>query len=66
LATRPTAVSLPNAIQMVMHDVRTARTEDAARCILREKADAFIWSPRIAIDRIAARGQTTSQTAALS
>ena len=66
LATRPTAVSLPNAIQMAMRDVRTARTEDAARCILREKADAFIWSLRIAIDRIAARGQTTSQTVALS
>ncbi|MDE2545309.1 MAG: ribose 1,5-bisphosphate isomerase [Methanocorpusculum sp.] len=56
LATRPTAVSLPNAIQMVMRDVRTARTEDAARRILREKADAFIWSSRTAIDRIAAMG----------
>lgn len=56
LATRPTAVSLPNAIQMVMRDVRTARTEEAARHTLREKADAFIWSSRTALDRIAAMG----------
>ena len=56
LATRPTAVSLPNAIQMVMRDVRTARTTEAAHRILRERADAFIWSSRTALDRIAAMG----------
>lgn len=56
LATRPTAVSLPNAVQMVMRDVRTARTEESARKILQEKADAFIWSSRTALDRIAAMG----------
>lgn len=56
LATRPTAVSLPNAIQIVMRDVRSAKTEDAARCILKNKANHFIWSSRTALDRISAMG----------
>lgn len=54
LATRPTAVSLPNAVQLVMRDVRTARNEEAGRRILQEKANEFIWSSRTALDRIAA------------
>ncbi|MDO5846025.1 MAG: ribose 1,5-bisphosphate isomerase [Methanocorpusculum sp.] len=54
LATRPTAVSLPNAIQLVMRDVRTAKNEEAARRILQEKSNEFIWSSRTALDRIAA------------
>lgn len=56
LATRPTAVSLPNAIQMVMSNVRKAETEEEARHILNEKANEFIWSSRTALDRIAVMG----------
>jgi ribose 1,5-bisphosphate isomerase len=56
LATRPTAVSLPNAIQIVLRDVRSSKTEEAARCILREKANEFIWSSRTALNRISAMG----------
>ncbi|MDO5844263.1 MAG: ribose 1,5-bisphosphate isomerase [Methanocorpusculum sp.] len=56
LATRPTAVSLPNAIQIVMRDVRNAKTEEAARCILNDKANQFIWSSRTALDRISVMG----------
>lgn len=56
LATRPTAVSLPNAVQIVMRDVRSASNEEAARRILREKANEFIWSSRTALDRISVMG----------
>ena len=56
LATRPTAVSLPNAIQIVMRDVRSSKTEETARRILYEKANEFIWSSRTALDRISAMG----------
>ncbi|RBQ24885.1 MAG: Ribose 1,5-bisphosphate isomerase [Methanocorpusculum sp. MCE] len=56
LATRPTAVSLPNAIQIVMRDVRSSKNEEAARRNLREKANEFFWYSRTALDRISVMG----------
>lgn len=56
LATRPTAVSLPNALQLIMRDVLSAKTEDEAREKLRTQANNFIWSSRTALDKISVMG----------
>jgi ribose 1,5-bisphosphate isomerase len=56
LATRPTAVSLPNALHFVMNSVRGASDLEEARRILRARADEFIESSTTAIKRIAEIG----------
>ncbi|HJJ48673.1 MAG TPA: ribose 1,5-bisphosphate isomerase [Methanocorpusculum sp.] len=56
LATRPTAVSLPNAVQLIMREVLASKTEEEARERLRERANKFIWSSRTALERISALG----------
>ncbi|HDR73633.1 MAG TPA: ribose 1,5-bisphosphate isomerase [Methanoculleus sp.] len=52
LATRPTAVSLPNALHFVMNSVRRAASLDEARRALHSRADAFIASSTTAVERI--------------
>lgn len=56
LATRPTAVSLPNAVQLIMREVLSAKTEEEAREKLRTRANNFIWSSRTALDKISVMG----------
>ncbi len=56
LSTRPTAVSLPNAIRYVMAPLETASTLSGARQAIRERAEAFIRSSLHAVDRIAEIG----------
>lgn len=56
LATRPTAVSLPNAIQFVMGGVCKARTLKEARAILNDRADTFCRNADGALRRIAEIG----------
>ncbi len=52
LATRPTAVSLPNALHFVMNSVRKASSLEEAREVLRSRADAFIETSTTAVERI--------------
>ncbi|MDG6257584.1 MAG: ribose 1,5-bisphosphate isomerase [Methanomicrobiaceae archaeon] len=52
LATRPTAVSLPNALHFVMHSVQGAASLNEARRALHSQADAFIASSTTAVQRI--------------
>lgn len=56
LKTRPTAVSLPNAIRFIMHRVKTAHRENASlkdlRRITIEAGSAFIQNSKRAIDQI--------------
>lgn len=52
LATRPTAVSLPNALHFVMNSVRGASSLENAREALRSRADEFIESSTTAVTRI--------------
>ncbi|MCP1662719.1 MAG: ribose 1,5-bisphosphate isomerase [Methanocalculus sp. MSAO_Arc1] len=55
-STRPTAVSLPNAIHIVMRDIHQASdTEEARRSVIRN-AEAFIESSEMAVSRIARMG----------
>ncbi|MEN6610679.1 MAG: ribose 1,5-bisphosphate isomerase [Methanoregulaceae archaeon] len=56
LATRPTAVSLPNAIHIVMSGVDMAGTLAEAQENLRTRAEGFIESSRNAVNRIAGIG----------
>jgi ribose 1,5-bisphosphate isomerase len=56
LATRPTAVSLPNAIHMVMASLAGAKDVDDARERITRAANEFIRSSELAVDRIAAIG----------
>ncbi|MDD1720045.1 MAG: ribose 1,5-bisphosphate isomerase, partial [Methanoregulaceae archaeon] len=51
-ATRPTAVSLPNAVHMVTSSLRGAKNVDEARTILEEKCAAFIGSSLHAVEQI--------------
>jgi ribose 1,5-bisphosphate isomerase len=51
-ATRPTAVSLPNAIHAVIGPLREAGSLDEARAALVRRADAFILSSLHAVERI--------------
>jgi len=53
LATRPTAVSLPNAIRITLRGIETADTEDEARNRIKTQADAFIAASNAALDQIA-------------
>ena len=52
LATRPTAVSLPNALHFVTSPAGRAETLEEARQILNDRADAFCENSRTAVERI--------------
>lgn len=56
LATRPTAVSLPNAVHFVLKDVAGAATAGEARDLISRQADTFVANSEAALDRIAAFG----------
>lgn len=56
LATRPTAVSLPNAVNIVMRGVRNASTITEARSNLRLKGTEFINESKNALQKIAEIG----------
>jgi ribose 1,5-bisphosphate isomerase len=56
LATRPTAVSLPNAIRYVMAALESAENLPSAREAFTMRADEFIHSSRHAVEWIAAIG----------
>ena len=53
LATRPTAVSLPNAVRIVLSGMSSASTEDEARILVKNQAEEFIASSNEAVKRIA-------------
>ncbi len=53
LATRPTAVSLPNAVHYVMTALPDADSLPEARDALRQRAEAFVASSLHAVERIA-------------
>ncbi|MDO8840745.1 ribose 1,5-bisphosphate isomerase [Methanocalculus sp.] len=55
-ATRPTAVSLPNAIHAVMRDLKSVTGVEDARSIVITNAEAFIESSEMAVRRIAVMG----------
>ncbi len=50
--TRPTAVSLPNAVQFVMQGLRTAKTVEEARDEIVRRADTFVHDSTHAVERI--------------
>ncbi|MFA4825977.1 MAG: ribose 1,5-bisphosphate isomerase [Methanoregula sp.] len=56
VATRPTAVSLPNAVHIVMTGIGEAKTADEARAGIVQRADAFIQSSQHAVEKIAEFG----------
>ena len=56
LATRPTAVSLPNAVHIVMAGLDHAKTAEEARAGVVRRADEFIQSSQHAVEKIAQFG----------
>ncbi|WFN36241.1 ribose 1,5-bisphosphate isomerase [Methanomicrobium antiquum] len=56
LKTRPTAVSLPNAINIVMKGVREAKTYEDAWHAVHESADKFVKESDLAVKKIAEIG----------
>lgn len=56
VATRPTAVSLPNAVHIVMTGLEVAKDTEDARSGLVSRADGFIDSSRHAVENIAQFG----------
>ena len=56
LATRPTAVSLPNAVHIVMAGLEKAMTVDEARAGIVTRAEEFIRSSQHAVEQIARFG----------
>jgi ribose 1,5-bisphosphate isomerase len=56
VATRPTAVSLPNAVHIVMRGLDRAKDVNEARSGLIQRADGFIQSSRHAVENIAQFG----------
>jgi ribose 1,5-bisphosphate isomerase len=52
VATRPTAVSLPNAVHMVMNGIGTVKTPEEARTGIVERAGQFIQSSESAVEKI--------------
>ncbi|TAJ45735.1 ribose 1,5-bisphosphate isomerase [Methanofollis fontis] len=52
LETRPTAVSLPNAVQYVMRSFAEASTPEEAKAAIRSAADSFILSSHHAVEWI--------------
>jgi ribose 1,5-bisphosphate isomerase len=56
VSTRPTAVSLPNAVHFVMTGLDAAKTAEEARTGVVRRADQFISSSQHAVERIAEFG----------
>ncbi|MDD1686118.1 ribose 1,5-bisphosphate isomerase [Methanoregula sp.] len=56
VATRPTAVSLPNAVHFVMAGLTAAKTVDEARAGVVRRAGQFIMSSQHAVEKIAEFG----------
>ena len=56
VATRPTAVSLPNAVHLVMNRIGQAGTVDEARSGVTRRAEQFIQSSQHAVEKIAEFG----------
>lgn len=56
VATRPTAVSLPNAVHFVMAGLGTAETADEAQARVVQRAEQFIQSSQHAVEKIAEFG----------
>jgi ribose 1,5-bisphosphate isomerase len=56
VATRPTAVSLPNAVHLVMAGIDSAKTVDEARAGIVKEANRFIESSQHAVEKIAQIG----------
>jgi ribose 1,5-bisphosphate isomerase len=56
VSTRPTAVSLPNAVHLVMAGISRAKTVEEARAGVVQRADSFIQSSRHAVEKIAEFG----------
>jgi ribose 1,5-bisphosphate isomerase len=56
VVTRPTAVSLPNAVHIVMNGLDRAKDVEDARAGLVRRADGFIQSSRRAVENIAQFG----------
>jgi ribose 1,5-bisphosphate isomerase len=56
VATRPTAVSLPNAVHFVMAGLDAAKTADEAQRGLVRRAEQFIQSSQHAVEKIAEFG----------
>jgi len=56
VTTRPTAVSLPNAVHMVMAPLGSARTVEEARFGMVQAADRFLQSSQQAVEKIAEFG----------
>lgn len=56
ISTRPTAVSLPNAVHLVMAGLDQATTTDEARMEVVQRAEQFIQSSLNAVERIAEFG----------
>ena len=56
VATRPTAVSLPNAVHVVMAGLGAARTADEAQIGVVKRAEQFIQSSQHAVEKIAEFG----------
>jgi len=52
LATRPTAVSLPNAIHFILTHLSEDGTIDVQRTHLLERADVFLYESKHAVERI--------------
>ncbi len=56
IATRPTAVSLPNAVHIVMSGLERAETLEEAKKGVLTRAEQFIYSSRHAVENIAQFG----------
>jgi ribose 1,5-bisphosphate isomerase len=56
VSTRPTAVSLPNAVHFVMAGLARAMTSDEAKNAVVRRAEQFIHSSQHAVERIAGFG----------
>jgi ribose 1,5-bisphosphate isomerase len=52
VATRPTAVSLPNAVHIVMNGIGSVKTVDEARLGIVQRAEQFINSSQHAVEKI--------------
>ncbi|MDD1675124.1 MAG: ribose 1,5-bisphosphate isomerase [Methanomicrobiales archaeon] len=55
-STRPTAVSLPNAVHCVLRGLQEARDVEEAKQMLVERADSFLRESLHAVERIGALG----------
>lgn len=52
VATRPTAVSLPNAVHIVMNGIGNVKTVEEARSGIVQRAEQFIQSSQSAVEKI--------------